>query len=116
MAPPRISLDKPMTVLQRPDNVSDEEWEEILEEYAEKHSHDIWDDVEQLRKLLNQDNRIEAMAHLKKSSRFGVNCTYYLKAKALFMRDTAGDFLTLLEHTYNKLKEEGYYDRREQEE
>lgn len=86
-------------------------WEKLTSEHKRSHEKDVWDKLEELRLILNKDQRIEAMAHLKKSSRFGVDCTYYLKAKALFMRDNAGEFLPLLEQILEELKELGLYDR-----
>lgn len=100
-----------MTVLQKPDNITDERWEELLEEHAERHPTDAWDTLEEVRKLLNS-SRIEAMAMIKKQSRFGDQCPYYLKAKLLFTRDEAGEILTLLDKLMEELKEEDTYVRR----
>jgi len=93
-----------MTILQKPDDLSDEDWEEILEDHAEKHKTDSWDTLEQIRKLLN-NSQLEAMSMIKKSSRFGSKCPYYIKSKKIFYRDSAAEILSLLEK-FNREKEE----------
>jgi heme-degrading monooxygenase HmoA len=79
-----------------------ERWEELLEEYADSHSHTEWDTLEDIRQFLNS-SKIEAMHYIKKQSRYGINCPYYLKAKALFERDEAQHFFTLLEQFLKEL-------------
>lgn len=78
-----------------------EKWEELIENL--NHS-DAWDTLEALRVALNSSH-IEAMHHIKKQSRFGPYCHYYLKAKKLFYRDQAAGILALLDQVNKELNE-----------
>ena len=73
-----------------------EQWEDFLEDQETLHALDVWDDLETLRKLLNE-SQLEAMHFLKKQSRFGKQCPYYLKARIVFERDSRAAILSLLD-------------------
>lgn len=85
-----------------PDELSD--WEDFLEDSEALHSLDVWDDLETLRKLLNE-SQIEAMHFLKKQSIHGRDCPYYVKAKLLFDRDSRADILSLLDKIRDQLED-----------
>jgi hypothetical protein len=100
-----------MTVFQPPkplDQMTPEElelWEDMIETSEDLRSLDVWDDLETLRELLN-NSQLEAMHFLKKQSKYGRACPYYLKAKVLFDRDSRARILSLLEEIQQKLKTE----------
>jgi len=104
-----------MTVIQPPkpiDTMTPEElerWEDLLESHAETHSTDCFDTLEELRKLLNS-SKLEAMHMIKKQSRFGNQCPYYLKARSLFDRHERRDIFSLLEQFLNEAKTQGVLD------
>lgn len=92
-----------MTIeLQKPDDMSDEDWEDYLEERAAREDPDIWDSLEQLRQLLNS-SPVEAMYYLHKHSRFGKQCEYYKKARRLLARDYEAQILSLLDEIQKNL-------------
>ena len=109
-----LPLDPPIPLEEMsPEELS--KWEQLMEDYADAHPLDSFDTMEEIRKLLNS-SQIEAMHMLKKSSRFGVNCTYYQKAKLIFIRDHAGQLLSLLDQLNTEIKEENIlHDRRHKE-
>lgn len=89
--------------LTKPDNLTDQEWEDMLEDDAEIHALDHWDTLELLRKALNSSH-IEAMHHLKKHSKYGKHCPYYIKAKTLFEKLESADILSLLDKLNKELE------------
>ena len=94
-----------MTTLQKPDNISDEDWEDLLEEHAELHPTDNWDTMEQIRLLLNS-SKLQAMHMIKKQSRLGNQCPYYIKARTLFDRETKAELFSLLEQFREEVENE----------
>lgn len=98
-----------MTVIQPPkplEEMTTEErthWEELLEDNEEAHLPTPWDTLETLRKLLNS-SQLEAMHFIKKQSRFGNQCPYYLKALHLFNRDDRAAILSLLDQLRSELE------------
>ena len=82
-----------------------EDWKTLLEETEELHRLDTFDKLETLRELLNS-SQVEAMHFLKKQSRFGKQCPYYVKAKFLFNRDDRATILSLLEQLDSELRSE----------
>ncbi len=56
-----------------------------LEEYENKIEvkEDLYDDLERFRQFLN-NTRVEQMYHLKRSTKLGPQCPYYIKSKRLF--------------------------------
>ena len=90
--------------LQKPDDMSDEDWEDYLEERASRDVLDIWDELEDLRREL-ESSPVEAMSYLHKQSRFGKQCEYYKKARRLFIRDYQDRIFSLLDKIDSSRKE-----------
>ena len=88
------------------EEMTDEEkqkWEDLLEDLALSHIRTREDILEDLRVLLN-NSQVQAMALIKKNSRYGVNCPYYLKAKAIYEKDNTAQHISFLLDQLNDKK------------
>jgi hypothetical protein len=81
------------------------QWEDLLEDFAQSHPRTPEDVLDDIRRLLNE-SQIEAMATIKKHSRYGINCPYYLKAKKLYEIDNTAHKLSLLLEQFDKSRRE----------
>lgn len=82
--------------------MSDEELEEF--ENKTRVNEDIYDDLERFRLFLN-NTRIEQMFHLKRSTKLGPQCPYYIKSKKLFEEKEKEVLIKELESVLSKLKQ-----------
>jgi len=82
-----------------------EDWEAYLEDQETVHATTAWDTLNSFRELLN-NSHLEAMYFIKKQSKLGNQCPYYLKAKLLFNRDERAAILSLLDQFRKELQEE----------
>ena len=78
----------------KPENeMTDEELEEW--ERQTRIEEDRLDKLELLRRALN-DSRVEQMYVIKRASKLGNTCPYYIKARELFTKDQQAEILSLL--------------------
>lgn len=81
--------------------MSDEELEE--HENKTKITEDVFDNLERFRLFLN-NTRLEQMYHLKRSSKLGPSCPYYIKSKKLFIERELDSLQQELNNILEELK------------
>lgn len=72
------------------------EYDRLEQQWDKLHERDFYDILEDIRRTLNS-SEIEGMNIVKKSSKLGTVCPYYLQAKSIFKKDTETKLLKLLE-------------------